>query len=519
MNENSSTAEMKVLSLEEFVKTFEKIEGAEAKLHTLIDYMSDTLNKPGSPYFKGFWEARKLCFPLFKESISPPLRSELWNRYRELTKEGRELKNMLDQETAFAVEQIDLAISSLEEDLGKEEKEGYEITFPTKIKSLEGKEDYYRKQQQTLNRLNFFASRINSLRKELVKTEMRIKHKNKFFQRLSKLGDHIFPHRKELIKEISNAFEKDVHEFVEMHFSSKHFSHEKVKKSVFFFREEIKALQAVAKLLTLNTRAFTETRQALSGCWDKLRGMEKEVKKEYADQKIKSSENVKIIRAQIAEFVEKREGLSLESAYREIDQLLFSMREMELTRNDVAMLKEEIQAVRAPLDMLKEQNEIKRKEEQQSFEKARKEKIEEFKKKIEALLECEVQEMETLLESYKKECLSLSMSKDERNLCERLLRNVRDRLSEKREATLLAMPDDTRAMLKNLERVLEERREQRREIKSQIEEYRKIMGGSSLDIEGAMKFNELMESEKERLEKCDTAITEVEQKIQEIRKT
>ncbi|MCP5469378.1 MAG: hypothetical protein H7A36_02615 [Chlamydiales bacterium] len=519
MNKESATPEQKVTSLEEFVSSFEQIEGIEEKLDTLISYMSDTLSKPSAPYFKGFWEARKLCFPLFKEEIGAVKRAELWNRYRELTREGRELKNMLDQETAFAVEQIDLAIASLEKELEEGGQEHGSVSFPDKLKSLEGRESFYLERQQKLNGYNFLASRINSLRKELVKTEMRIRHKNKFFQRLSKLGDRVFPERKALIKEISEAFEGDVGSFIEAHFSKKNFSHERVRRSVFFFREEIKALQAVAKTLTLNTHAFTATRESLSECWDQLRGMEKELKKEYAEQKVKSAENSEEVRKRLQEFAQKREEMSVDAAYKELDTIGRSMREIELTRTDVAALKDEIKELRAPLEAVREQKEQELKEQQVAFEKARKEKAEEFKGRLKALVDYDLEELESKLEVYKKELSTLSIPKGERQVCERLLRSCRDKLAEKREAALLSMSDDARANLESLEKLLEERRDQRREIKEQIEEYRKVMGGSALDIEKAMKFNELMAQEKERLEKCDHAIEEVEQKIEELRRT
>ena len=53
------------------------------------------------------------------------------------------------------------------------------LVFP---KFLQEKESFYQENQQVLHFLNAKASRINALRKELLKTEMRIRQKNQFFQ-------------------------------------------------------------------------------------------------------------------------------------------------------------------------------------------------------------------------------------------------------------------------------------------------------------------------------------------------
>src|ERR1700733_14369049 len=74
-------------------------------------------------------------------------------------------------------------------------------------KTLEEKADFYTSLQAEINILNTQAARINSLRKELIKTEMRVRKKNKFFQRLSAAGDKVFPRRKELIQDVSHQFQ------------------------------------------------------------------------------------------------------------------------------------------------------------------------------------------------------------------------------------------------------------------------------------------------------------------------
>ncbi|MFN0065210.1 MAG: hypothetical protein ACKVOH_03115 [Chlamydiales bacterium] len=530
VNNQASPEEKKLIPLKDFIEKVEKTEGVEEKLRSCIFFMQQALAQSGAPYFRGFWEVRKLCFPLFKENLSGPLRAELWNAYIELTREGRELKNMLDGETAFAVQQIDLAIASLEKELTEFAaapeaalKQAQEIEFPKQLKSLEEKKRFYARNQKELNLFNLFAARINGLRKELIKTEMRVKQKNSFFQRLSQLGDLVFPRRKQLIKEISSEFESDVHNFVVTHFSEENFSYEKVRRSVFFFREEIKNLQAIAKVLTLNTQAFSSTREELSQCWDRLRGMEKELKKEYAQQKQVSAENVVVVQERIAQLVERfaQTQCSLEEGYKEIDAILHWMRELELTRLDVTALKEAVAKAQEPLDQKRGETDKERKEKELAVERARKGRVEEFKLSLEELQQRmksgEIETISEKLEEYKRELASLSLTKGERQMLDRSLRLTRDTLTERKEQALLSLSANDRAALDSCKQLLQEKLELRREIKLQLEEYRKVIGGSGLDIEKAMKYNELMAQEKERLEKCDRGIAEIECKVQGIK--
>lgn len=516
---------------QDFMKQFDGHPNAIDKLRFAIDFMRTSLSQNrGTPFFKGFWEARKLCLPLFKESIVPATRLQLWGEYVELTREGRRLKNLLDEESAFAVEQIEMAVNCLSQEIEKfkQDEEAVlqtmlEEAVPKTAKSLEEKFETYERLQKKLNLMNVYASRIHALRKELIKTEMRIRHKNRFFETLSHLGDAVFPLRKELIKEVSELFIQDVMSFADLHFSDENFSPEKVRRQVFYFREEIKALQACAKLLTLNTQAFTKTRELLSQCWDKLKGMEKELKKEFSEQKIQSSENVEKIKARIQEIEgEINEGkLSSCNALKQYDDVLRLMRECELTHYDVRMLKEEIREKRAVIEKKIEEEELAQRQKEAELEEKRKEQVNLFKEKIESIKqkikELDVESLSKDLTALRLELSLLNASKREKQLFERSLKEIRDCIEEKKEEALFSLSDDDRAALDNLKEILRQRKERRQEIKVQIEDYRKIVGGSSLDFEKAIEYGELMAQEKERLEKMDESIKEIEDKINHLK--
>ncbi len=516
--------------LGEFLKKFETLMSSEEKLRSAISFMRTSLERPGTPYFKGFWEIRKLSLPLFKEGLAAPLRSSLWDEYVELTREGRRLKSLLDEESAFAIEQIEMAIKSLEVEV-----EGFhhyakevlskipDIEMPSS-KTLEGKKSYYLDLQRRLNLLNTYASHIHALRKELIKTEMRVRHKNKFFERLSLMGDKIFPVRKELIKEASLSFSTDVNAFVEEHFSEANFSETTARTKVFFYREEIKALQSCAKIITLNTTAFTATREALSQAWDKLKGMEKELKKEFAQTKHKSSENTTEALAKIKGIMDAFNDGKKESddTLRALDEVSRWMRGIELTHQDVRMLKEQIHEAKSHPEAKKQKEKSLKKQKDQEIEEKRKMAFEGFRERFGALKEkispSTLEEANKELLQLRSEFAELALSKREKAVLEKDLKDLRDLIEEKKEEAFLNLSDETKAQVDNLKEIYQQRKLRRSEIKAQIEEYRRLIGGSSLDFEKAIEYGDLMTKEKERLEKVDESIREIEEKIDRLRK-
>ncbi|CAF23966.1 hypothetical protein [Candidatus Protochlamydia amoebophila] len=502
-----------------FRKNFEEQVSQDLKLQSAIDFMESTLAQGGTPHFRNFWEARRLCLPLFKENISPALRGQLWNRYSELSKEARQLKEILDEQSAFAVEQIEIAIQALENDIQQFDENVAKSTVPDNLiipQTLQSKLQIYLNFQKQLNVLNVQASRINALRKELLKTEMRVRHKNKFFQRLSAAGDLVFPKRKELIKQISQLFVEDVNYFIQAHFNQES-SHD----SLYALREEIKALQGLAKQLTLNTNSFTQTRTRLSECWDKIKIEEKERKKERAHQKVLFKQNANLIKEQLQlckAFVEQT-GSTVE-AQKKLEEIITFMRRTELGRDELKELKEELSHIRKIVHDKAKHEEDLRYQQEQERNRQKKEKFNTFKELADNLVsQAESYELMKLTSDRDQLLAQLqesSLTKSEKIEIERILRPLRDIITEKNEKAMLAISDDDRYALKQLQDVLRQRKERRQEIKKQLEILRKASGSSNLDFEKAMLFTSQINEEKERFERATQGIVEIEKKIVEL---
>jgi len=505
--------------LEPFLSELAQLSDAEAKLQKTIDFMQSSLSQHGIPHFKSFWEARNICVELFKENINPISRAALWTKYSELSKEARRLKEILDEQSAFAVEQIEIAIQALESDIinFEENLEKISLVEYPPVRALESKKSFYQNIQRQLNLLNSQASRINALRKELIRTEMRVRQKNKFFQRLSAAGDKVFPLRKDLIKEVSQQFIADVDAFI-----GSNFSEENIQDSLFYLREEIKALQSIAKVLTLNTHSFTHTRMRLSECWDKIKGFEKERKKHRAQQKVVFRHNVDLILEKIQEVRQAFEAneLSTDDGQKKLSEINGSMRDVELGRDELKFLRDEIHKVRQPImDKIKAE-EQQRLDQEEARELLKKQKFLELKESLEALFKAAEQYDADQLIAERDNLIgrinAASLTKLEKQEFERLLKPLKDVISEKKEQAWMKLPDDDRLAIQQLREILKQRKERRQEVKNQIELSRKSSGSSSFDIAQAMNFNAQMNIEKERLEKINQGIKEIEQKIAEL---
>ncbi|CUI16261.1 conserved hypothetical protein [Candidatus Protochlamydia naegleriophila] len=505
---------------EAFLKSFQEQTDPDLKLQLAIDFMEDALAQGGTPHFRSFWEARRLCLPLFKENISAALRSQLWNRYSELSKEARRLKEILDEQSAFAVEQIEIAIQALENDIQQFDEQvekaalSDDLVFPQVLREHR---QFYQDLQKQLNVLNVQASRINALRKELLKTEMRVRQKNKFFQRLSAAGDSVFPKRKDLIKQISQQFVEDVNQFIKTHFGQGD-----SQESLFVLREEIKALQGLAKVLTLNTNSFTQTRTRLSECWDKIKIEEKERKKERAQQKVVFKQNADVVREQIQtakEFVEKEDS-SLSESQKKLEEIVTLMRRTELGRDELKFLRDELSGVRKIIQDRVKAEEDARHQQEQERNRQKKEKYNSFREMAENLVrQADSYDVEQLMAERDQVLSQLqesTLTKNEKLEIERLLKPLKDIITDKSEKALLALSEDDRHALQQLQDILSQRKERRQEIKKQLEIYRKAAGSSSLDFEKAMSFTAQINEEKERLEKANQGIIEIERKITDL---
>ncbi len=209
--------------------------------------------------------------------------------------------------------------------------------------------------------------------------------------------------------------------------------------------------------------------------------------------------------------------MSLRDLDREIDQVLQDMRSVSLHRDDVRTLRNDLSALRAPHLAAQEQRAKELEEAEKELLRIKKEKTARIKESIASLqkegAELDLDAFSARYEEIVQEIEGLGAGKIERQQLDRLLRPLKDMFADKKEHSLINLSEDDRKTLENLRLVLQQKKERRQEIKETLEGYRKLLGGSSLDFEKAMHLRELIDQEKERLDKANAGIQEIEEKI------
>lgn len=509
-----SSVELKRLSDE-----INDMENPADKLKKTIELMEFSISQKGQPDFKTFWTARESCLALFKEDIPPPVRSGYWQKYRELTQQARTLKEHFEEESSFALEQIEKAIEAIENEMRDLDQhvEGAELSdFPELFPPIKSNRGTYLDLQKELNFLNAYASRINALRKEVAATKMRMRKKNRFFERLSELGNHVFPKRKELIETLSSQFTSDIEQYV-----SQRFGQLSSDRSPHVYREEIKELQAAAKMLSLNGKSFSETRKKLSGCWDKIKEVDKQRKKDYDAKKEVFEKNADEISQKITAFKEEFSSntLSVGEAQKKLDEIQKVMKDTELGRDEVKQLRGELNEARQPLMDLMKEEEKKRRKAQLEKEEKRQSAISSVEEKISELSsgfsELKADALSKEVEDLKSEIDSLQQTDVEKEGMLRSIVHIEDSVIEKRDQEE-ELPEDEAELKEVLQKRLQFKQERRSLIKDKLDEYRKACGSSGLDFEQSLYYNQQLKIEKERLERISKDIKSVEERLSQL---
>lgn len=490
----------------QFLTDLEESSKVEEKIRLCLDFMKGSLSDAETVDLGQIWKARELCLPLFKEKIPARLRTLYWAEYVELSEGMRKVKEVLDEQSSFASEQIQLALFALKQDLEKFEAlvlEMEPIAIPENVEVIKNNSQLYIKAQAELDLLSTFAGRIESLRKELIHTPMRIRQKNRFFGELSKLGDIVFPRRKEAISLLSDQFRADVASF--------QIEEEKTLEA----KEGIKSLQAFAKTLSLHTKAFTAARGALSELWDQIKEWEKQKKQQRAKQRKEFAERMGQILPKI-ELLQTQcdEGeITLASAQKQEQELLEEIQKLRLNRDEEKLLRKKLFDALRPLE--KRRQEALAKEKEALLQK------EESERKAQAALlhrltelsdHAESLSLDTLVEKWEalvKEEKALTADGVDRERVIHQIDAISDHIEEKKWQAL--MEDSSEEAIHQMHALLDNRHKARRKLKETIDVHRKTAGGSGLTLEQSLLYQEMIAEEKLRLDAIETMIEELEE--------
>jgi hypothetical protein len=484
----------------------------EQKLRATLDSMRQILSSEKTPIFKDFWEAKRLCLELFKEKLAPHVRTLYWNEYVELSDAIRQIKALLDEQSSFAEEQIDLAIQAVEKDLENFETRVAEmgaVELPVESKGVLQNGSKYVRLQKELDLLNTFAGRLNGLRKELTQTQMRVRNKNKLFQKLSQLGDAVFPRRKEQIKALSDLLVADVEKFITQF--------DLAKGPYFGLKDEIRALQKFAKVLSVSPAAFNKTRESLSGCWDQIKDKEALAREQRSEEKERFKQQFEDFAPKIEAFKGECAELKLSSdaAQAKIDELTTQMKEAGFGSEEIKGIRKQLFEAKKIVEE-KEAEDRKKALQAEEFEKQSQAKAYQtlLQTTEEVLDQADILPLNVLVEKWEaflKEEKALKIAGIEKAVMENRLGSIADSIQEKKwKSSLEGSPEE---LLSSLNVLLNDRQKEKRKLKEALEAHRKIVGGSSMGFEQSLQYQELIREEKLRLDTIETMVEEIEEKL------
>ena len=227
---------------------------------------------------------------------------------------------------------------------------------------------HYNKLQGLLNWACKHATSLQSLRKELMQLSMRLGAKNRLLSRLSRLGDQIFPIKKEGVLALSQQFARDLEQFERDYFK---LEEQLPSTPLFRLRAQIKELQALAKELTINTHAFKSSREILGRCWEQLKKYDKLLAKSREAKQTKVTAILEREQRELENLTRQYESGSMaqELYLRRLKELEQSARHLALPKAQLASISKAIAEKRDPI--LEEQRKAFQEQKRQREEQAR----------------------------------------------------------------------------------------------------------------------------------------------------
>lgn len=485
----------------------------EEKLKMAIEFMKQSLAQEGTPRFKDFWDAKNLCLPLFKEKLSQSIKEVYWARYTELASEAKRLKEILEEQSSFAIEQIELALKALALDVQNAQNASFDITLPGHLPLSKDSIDLYQSNIGLITAYVHLTTKLKALREEVLATEMRVRHKNRFLKEMSDLGDVFIPKKKELIKAVSARFIQDVEAFVSKHFDLVTKTPKSEDINLKQLRDHIQSLQEVAKKLSLNAHAFSKSREYLSQAWELMRLVDKEKKKEFSEKKAKQQEMAVHASALIEEVLTLLHATPAQSE-KEIQEkkeaVVAEIEKLELQYHEKKQMKAKLFAGCEAL--LKPFMDKKAAMEEQKLQELREKnaRFEQYKDYLKALMinndQASYHDLVEAFERFNEKRKEFSLTKTDGAHLEELRRDLYETILLKRENEIEQDQESLQKLYADWEKLKEQTRER-------LELYRKEESLSGFDFEKAMIFRELKDLEKARLDRAIEKMQQLEDQL------
>jgi hypothetical protein len=316
--------------------SFSLLEEVQKSLQNMKSFIESAQHADWSVYN----QAKKIFLDTFKEVPNNSDKQKIWKEFSEVTESARSIKKLQEEEGAYAADMILQAIDALELEIKNPKFSRPKLAMLEKVEAFKSfKEEAYEAITQ-VKFLNSKANQVQALRDELAKTGMRLSVKGRLFDRLSHLGDQIFPVKKELALRLNQIFFEGLNRF------SKWFDKEEEGVEALF---QIKLIQSFIKELNLKKADYDAVKQILDPIWKKaviLKEKKEVALKEAAEKSLEVKkgfdESFEVMKQLVAENKDS-EAMAL------YDSLSLKLKDKQISRYDFKALKHSLEEVSSPL--------------------------------------------------------------------------------------------------------------------------------------------------------------------------
>lgn len=495
-------------------ETLVTIKDPTKRVRFCIDVMRESLSKPNYPDFVPFWEAKKFALEAFKDISTSTVRCALWEEYIQLTKEARNLNDLLQEQNAFSMEQITLAVQALEKDI-EEEKDKIasmaRINIPKEANTLREREKIYNDKQLQSHFVHAMASRIQTIRRELIAIPISIKYKITLLEKLSELGNRIFPRKKELIQEISVLFSEDVQRFKEKYFETTSGQKEKLPP-LYVLKEEIKAFQKMAKVFSISSECFFSTRKLLSTCFEIIKQKEKQRRIDYQEKKQKNQLEFESIYQEIQNlgkwinsesFCKKTYSEKFHEIYQNIEKIPFVHEQVKILRSELEKQKQLVEEKHFHNDSSSPSRYASRQEQAINF-------LRRYKTVLGNERDTSVEELLALQAEMNKQSLELTLPLEEEIEYQASQVDLQTVILQKQEEICWEVADPAEK-IQSLTDHLAKTFACKEEMKLHLENLRRLNSSSGLNFQQALLCRDCLQRARANVEKVNNSIEKIEE--------
>lgn len=324
------------------------------RLKITFDFMRECLSEGFAARRAEFWQAKQISLVLFKEPIEAAFRYPLWQQFIEVLDSAELAREVIAENSSFYFEQFALALKDLEIQVTKADealacrlslldKLGFDGTSHAMEEFVQGLDEELVSLQGRLERFHQFASRYRSLREEIIDCVLNPSDKRELLSHLKQIKEKIFPPRADLVAQVDTLYDNEVSHFV----THALLAGEPVKP-IYVLKQQLKALQRLAKTLSLSSKAFKNTRLKLSELWDLLSELEDAQREKMREQRAQCQLNAAHVQEKIEHLKNEIHQLNYEQMLSRTKQIIRFMHGMHLMREDKKHLRESLEQLKEP---------------------------------------------------------------------------------------------------------------------------------------------------------------------------